>query len=230
MYWNLQSSRGEHRRDFKSQGRFVLHKHHDSDGAHLDLRIEEEGHLEGWRIDASDLEGNTFATQKARHPKRWLDQGGDALRVDEGEYQWKSRDEHGGTLMLQGRDGSWRVDVTRDVGITPVIAHEIRGVLRENNTDALHAPGLIHDGLTARRHAIERLCGLGAILDGDAFDEKLWRRTLEGLRLDELHQQLRSFELRFDCAFPAQPVSRPESLNDETLKSRSDHALEIVRG
>lgn len=230
MYWNLQTSRGEHRTDFKPEGRFVLHRHRDHEGPHLDLRIEQDGFLDGWRIDAYDLEGSAFATQKARHPKRWLDQDGDALRIDDGEYQWKSRDENGGTLMLQGRDGSWRVDVTRDIGIAPSIAHEIRGVLRDSNIDAIHAPGLIHDGITARRHAVERLCGLGSILDGDAFDESLWRKTLEGLRLDELHQQLRSFELRFDRAFPAQPVSKPESLRDDTFESRSEQALEIVRG
>ena len=229
MYWNLQTSRGDLRNHFEGQGRFVLHRHRDQDGEHLDLRIEEEGYLDGWRIDATDFEGDTWATQKARHPKRWLDDDGDALRIDDGEYAWTSRDDHGGTLILQGRDASWRVDVTRDIGLTPAAAHEIRTTLREHGITAEHAPGLVRDGLTARRHAIERLCGLGALLDGDAFEEKLWRKSLAGLRLDEVHQQLRSFELRFDRAFPSQPVSKPESLNDDTLESRSDQALAIVR-
>lgn len=230
MYWKLQTSRSEVPNDFNAQGRFVLHRHRDHDGEHLDLRLEQDGYLDGWRIDATTLEGSTWATQKARHPKRWLDHDGDAIRLDNGEYEWTSHDERSGTLILQGREGSWRVEVTRDVGIPAALAQEIRTTLRESGRDATEAPSLIRDGVTARRHALERLCGLGTMLDGDAFDETLWRKTLEGLRLEELHQQLRSFEVRFDQAFPTQPVSQPESLNDETLAHRSEQALEIVRG
>ena len=82
--------------------------------------------------------------------------------------------------------------------------------------------------MTARRNAVERLCGLGALLDDDAFEDGLWRKTLSGLSLGEIHSQLRGFELRFDRQYPPEPVSRPEALSDASLDKRSDEALAIL--
>ena len=45
-------------------GRFVLHRHRDEWGAHLDLRLEQDGYLLGWRIDGTDLEAEPWATRK----------------------------------------------------------------------------------------------------------------------------------------------------------------------
>lgn len=88
------------------------------------------------------------------------------------------------------------------------------------------AGALIADGATARLRATERLCGLGRELDGDAFDDAVWRKTLSSLTLEEIHGQLRSFEVRFDLKYPPMPVSRPDHAQGA---SRSEDALAIVR-
>lgn len=229
MYWSLRGSRVDGAEDFSGQGRFVVHRHCDAQGAHIDLRLERDGHLEGFRVDGVSLEGETWATAKAPHPTRWLDQDGDAIRLDSGEYRWDSFDGESGTLLLQGEGGRMRLDVAREAGISASVAREIREAVREHGVSARDAVDLIRDGVTARRHATERLCGLGVLLDGEAFDDGLWRKTVDGLRLDEIHQQLRGFELRFDRMFPSVPVSQPETLNDEAMEARSGQALSILQ-
>ena len=229
MYWNVRTSGQDVVENFESQGRFVVHRHCGAGGEHVDLRLECEGHLEGWRVDATSLEGECWATAKAPHPKRWLDTDGDAQRLDAGEYAWEHSTRDGGVLVLNGEQGWSRVEVSREIGIDVSVARDIRETLHRHGVDALCAPGLLEDGVMARRNAVERLCGLGSMLDGESFDDDLWRKTLRGLSLQELHQQLRGFELRFDRMHPPQPVSRPEALSDGTMELRSTQAMEIIQ-
>ena len=88
------------------------------------------------------------------------------------------------------------------------------------------AARLIADGVAARSRATERLCGLARELDGEAFEEKLCRRTLAGLTLDEIHAQLRAYEVRFDAKYPPLPVSKPET---EGEAPRAREAMAIAR-
>ena len=85
------------------------------------------------------------------------------------------------------------------------------------------------DGVTARRRALERFCGLGRELDGSAFDEAVWRRTLESLSLDEITRHLRAYEVRFDHKFPPSPTSYPETLPDSESGAWTNRAMGIVR-
>lgn len=87
----------------------------------------------------------------------------------------------------------------------------------------------VADGVEARRRAVERFCGLGRELDGFAFDEGVWRRTLEPLSLREIHGHLSAYEVRFDQRHPPQAVSRPESLEEEGPKGLSERAMAILR-
>ena len=67
MLWNLTNEkRSEEDRVAPEHcdGRFVLHRHHDADGPHLDLRLEQDNFLLGWRIDASGLDEECWATEK----------------------------------------------------------------------------------------------------------------------------------------------------------------------
>ncbi len=111
-------------------------------------------------------------------------------------------------------------------------APEARALLEAMEAHRL-APGqvaqAVDDGLEARRRAVERFCGLGRELDGLAFDETVWRRTLEPLTLREIHRHLSAYEIRFDQKYPPQPVSRPEPLPDSGPKGVSERAMAILR-
>jgi hypothetical protein len=159
---------------------------------------------------------------------RWLDRDADAQCVDAGVYMLQNRP--GGdtrTLLLKGIGGVKQLTAERVPGLPASAARELVDTLRENNVDASDTPQLVRDGLSARRRAVERLCGLGRELDGDAFDASSWRLLLAGLSLDEIHAQLRAYEVRFDQKYPPSPVTRPEKLQEEP--ARTGAALSIAR-
>jgi len=212
-------------------GRFVLHRHVDGYGEHLDLRLECGEHLLGWRIDGVTLEDAPWATEKAPHPVRWLEvDGGGVGCEDRGLYRWLERGAEEWRLLLDGKAGRRVVRVAREKGIRPGVVRAIADALNEAGVCLDWADRLIRDGLTARRRAVERFCGLGRELDGSSFEEDVWRKALTGLTLDEIHGQLRAYEVRFDNAYPPAPISRPEELPEDDGDSRAAAAMEILRG
>ena len=215
--------------DSAPAGRFELHRHRDALGPHLDLRVEQEGYLVGWRIDGTNLAEACWATEKMPHDVRWLEQDGDAVREDAGVFTWLSRGREERRLLLQGGDGARVLVARRDPGLPPAAIRAVREALDASGGDAMDAGRLIADGVTARRHATERFCGLGRELDGEAFEEGVWRRSLQGLSLEELHCHLRAYEIRFDRKYPPAPVSRPERLREEEREARSETAAAILR-
>jgi hypothetical protein len=232
MYWRLRWEDGApvlREAGAPPEGRFVLHRHRDRYGEHFDLRLEQEGYLLGWRIDGPALDGGPWAVEKAPHATRWLDEDGDAAREDYGEYAWESKQVNGGTLLLQGRNGCRRVHAERIDALPCGAVREVVEALRVCGGGPEDAARLIADGATARRRAVERLCGLGRELDGPAFDEGTTRKALDGLTLEEIHRQSRAYEARFDRKYPPRPVSKPEPLEWDD-DARSERALAIVRG
>lgn len=170
-----------------------------------------------------------WATEKAPHPVLWLDHDGDAVRVDEGVYTWIDRARDHRSLLLRGREGLWRVDAELEQGLPAETARAICAAARACGADVGDAGRLITDGVTARRRAVERFCGLGAELDGSAFDAEGWRRILAQLSLEEIHGQLRAYEIRFDQKYPPSPVWRPEKLPEIEAGQHAETALEIAR-
>ncbi len=231
MFWKIRMDDGLEASGLgEREGRFVLHRHRDGLGEHLDLRLECDGYLLGWRM-APGVDGEEqFASEKGPHPVRWLDEEEAAVVVDRGVYGWLERDGDGGSLFLEGEKGLRRVVVSRVDGLTVEVACGIEKALRDLELPMGEAGALIVDGVVSRRRAVERLCGLGRELDGGDFEEETWRKTLGLLSLEEIHGQLRAFESRFDAKYPPAPVSIPEGLGDEGEASRSDAALSIVRG
>lgn len=227
MFWKIATNETvtnpEH---FAPAGRFVLHRHTDAHGDHLDLRLEADGHLRGWRIDAPKLAAGAWATEKPPHPLRWLEDDTGAERLDAGDYAIERWERDGGAIVLRGANGATRIVMTRARELVACVAQRIADTLYEFDVPPVAAPGLITDGLAARSRAIARLCSLGRELDGDAFEESVWRKTLSGLTLDEIHRQLRAFEVRFDQKYPPQPVSRPEAQGDTP---RALDALALAR-
>lgn len=211
-----------------ADGRFVLHRHTDADGPHLDLRLEHEGYLLGWRIDGPTLGGEPWATEKAPHPPHWLDHEGGAVCEDAGVYAWVERGARN-TVLLYGRHRARRISARRETGLIPSAVRAICSALAEAGAGAADAARLIRDGLHARHRAVERFCGLGKELDGNAFDDPVWRKTLAALTLDEIHAQLRAYEVRFDKTYPPQPVSQPEPLPAWDHTPRSSQAMAILR-
>ncbi|MCC6489011.1 MAG: hypothetical protein IT364_16040 [Candidatus Hydrogenedentes bacterium] len=232
MYWRVTSEEvsggARESREF-ADGSFVLHRHRDADGPHLDLRIECGDCLMGWRIDACTFDGEPWATEKAPHDRRWLEQHGDAECVDAGLYRWAEQRPDARALLLMGRNADRMIRIERAEGLNPSTVRAVRDALSACNVEAAHAAQLITDGVTARTRAIERVCGLGRELDGSAFDDGLWRRTLAQLSLDEIHVHLRALELRFDAKYPPSPVSRPEPLPSREAGRHAERALTILR-
>lgn len=209
--------------------RFVLQRHCDIGGEHYDLRLEQDGYLMGWRI-AGEPKGEQWATVKFPHPLTWLDDDRDAVRVDDGAYAWIEGNGEKGTLRLYGREGARTIRVEPVRSVSTEVLRTIVETVRALNVDFDATPALIADGLEARTRSIERLCGLGRELDGTAFDERAWRKALTPLTLDEIHGQLRAFEVRFDRKYPPHPVSRPERLEEAEHDGRWDEAMAILRG
>lgn len=229
MFWKVICEEAGEEPDSRADGRFVLHRHRDDGGAHLDLRLEADGCLVGWRIDGESLEDGAWATEKAPHPTRWLEADGDAVRVDAGTYGWLKQGADRRMVELRGDGGVRRLRVTREAGLPVSAVRAVCEALEACGADTGDAGRMIADGSTARRRAVERFCGLGRELDGGAFSETVWRKALSGLSLDEIHGQLRAYEVRFDAKYVPSPVSRPEVLPDEDSAERTGAALAIVR-
>lgn len=215
-------------------GRFVLHRHHDAEGPHLDLRMETGGCLAGWRIDGDALAPGATAGDKAPHPLRWLDQDGSAQRLDRGEYAWESRDADTWTVLLRGARGALRLVWRRERGLGPAAARALALAAREHGVTQDRLAALAGDGVEARNRAVARLCALGRRLDGAHFDEASWRALLAGLSLREITGHLAAFETRLDGLFPPEPASRPEALDGgggrAARADRNDAALRLLLG
>ena len=231
MYWSIRSEPVGDVVDSEMSepnGRFVLHRHRDSDGPHLDLRLEEDGYLIGWRIDG-ELDEECWASEKGPHPVRWLEHDGSAVREDAGLYTWLGGDKHERALLLEGERESRALRARREEGLRPRAVREIRDALVSVKSSPKLCAGLIRDGASARERSTERLCGLGRELDGSRFDEGLWRKTLGDLSLDEIHVHLRAYEERFDRKYPPLPVSQPETLKETGGEAETERVLKILR-
>ena len=236
MYWICQcETMTKETEDAGSgEGRFVVHRHRDEQGPHLDVRLEQEGYLMGWRIDGTALADGAWASEKAPHPLSWLENDGDAVREDCGTFAWLERGSERKVVVLRGQAGMRTVGLEAVRGLAPGVERSVCAALDGSGVAVEEAGALICDGVTARRRAVERFCGLGRELDGASFDETVWRKTLERLTLDEISTQLRAYEVRFDAKYPPMPVSRPERLPEETAAAggeadREGAALAIVR-
>ncbi|MBX3176701.1 MAG: hypothetical protein KF886_05030 [Candidatus Hydrogenedentes bacterium] len=210
--------------------RFVLHRHRDGDGAHLDLRLEQDGYLMGYRIEGATLGPESWATAKAPHPLHWLDQDGEAVREDGGTYFWERGDPSTGVLVLCGARETVRVRVEPVGGLSAGVIAGIRAAAEALGASLGEIPALARDGATARARAIARFCGLGRELDGDAFDAALWRRTLAGEPLGVIQQYLHTLEVRFDRKYPPRAVSIPAPLGDWEARGDVGRAMGILKG
>lgn len=232
MYWNLTVTTADQEsssRESAPSGRFVLQRHHDDAGPHWDLRIEQSGHLVGWRLERPLYEKSGWALEKGPHPMRWLEHDGEAIREDAGLYTVITWSKERRELLIEGRNGAHTLRAERMPFFPPETARAVQKTLDELSVDASAVAGVLRDGVTARRRAIERFCGLGRELDGSAFDETVWRRTLATLTLDELTAHLRTYEVRFDHKYPPSPTSHPEALPESDHGAWTNRAMGIVR-
>lgn len=227
MFWNMTVTETERAEDFKPQGRFVLHRHCDADGAHLDLRLESEGHAVGYRIGGVALADGAWATEKMPHPLHWLEQDGDAVREDAGLYRIVKETPEARELELHGASGVRVVRFAKETGLDAAAVRAIALALRGLELPAAQAAALLCDGALARREALDRLCSLGRELDGVLFDEARWRDQLAAQSLEDIAAQVRAFQARFNHKYPPAPVSKPEPLEDAT---ETERMLALVRG
>ena len=230
MYWHVRAVEAvEEDASEATQGRFVLHRHHDERGAHLDLRLEQPGgFLLGWRFDTPELSEGAWGEEKPPHPLHWLEQQGDAVCVDRGVYRWTTHDAAGGSLVLCGEQGTRVLHLQRASALPAHVVGAVLDYLREQRMSPEVIPNLLKDGWTARQRAMARLVGLGRELDGETFAETLWRATLETRSLDEIHQHLAGFERRFDERYPPRPYSRPD-YDASAGAAREKQARDLLR-
>ena len=222
-YWELHPVAGEYELE-TAEGKYVIHRHADGGGVHLDLRYEVGDKLSGFRIPVAELEeffgtGSKECEPKGLHPVAWLEVNtSDCTLVERGVYGWRQSDGDGRVLVLRGEKWSGTFAVRRDD--TPQMnldavrrVAEACGAERFDEAVAQRIVSKMQDGESARHHAVERLCGVGREVDGERFDEELWRRSVAGLSLREIQAHVGAYEKRFDEKYPLQPVTKPEPLD-----------------
>lgn len=210
--------------------RFVLHRHRDDQGIHHDLRLEDGNCLLGFRIVGDTLETGCWATEKMPHPKNWLEEDGDAERLLVGTYAWRDTETDHRELRLYTEEGTVALCLTQCNVPDVTTIRSLTTLMQEQHLAPETLESLVEDGLTARRNAIARFCGLSRELDGTGFNETQWRKTFDNQTLRQINENLASVEKRFDSAHPPQPVSRPETLyhNNKTEETRAQRARKIL--
>ena len=229
MYWQVtEITRGAPTPDVDDAPRFVLHRHEDNAGVHHDLRLEEGNCLLGFRVAGDAFEKGRWATEKMPHPKEWLEHDRDAQRVLKGRYQWREAGTQQRELLLFGQDATVTVRLERCDAPSVDTVRALMELTRDHALAHDSLAGLVEDGLTARRNAIARFCGLSRELDGDGFDEEGWRALLAGMTLRQVGERLAAIETRYDRLHPPQPASRPEPLDRDIPEDRAQKALQIL--
>ena len=163
MIHRMSCERAQETREVPAGGvqRFVLHRHRDGQGPHLDLRLEQDGYLMGFRVEAEALDGTVWGTVKAPHPLAWLDQDGAAVREDEGTYFWDSGGPEEGVLVLCGARETTCIWVEADVSVPVPEVLAVRAAAESLGVSLDALGSLAADGQRARERAISRYCGLG---------------------------------------------------------------------
>lgn len=231
MYWEITRVWQEEEQaagEAEHAGRFVMHRHVDKEGPHLDLRLEHGDSLLGWRIAGESLEEGQWATEKMPHPVEWLSRNHGLERRLEGQWRWVERDETRCTVALW--DGESTLCILLEA-CKDIQAEEVRTLaqLAQKEKIAFSAlASLVEDGIQARMRAVARFCALSRTLDGEGFDEAGWRQLFTSMSFNEIGERLAKVEIRHDRSYPPQPVSEPELLEEEEQNERTRHAYHII--
>ncbi len=214
---------------FHSEGRFVLHRHKDKQGIHLDLRIEQKGYLLGWRIDSTELQSELWGVEKLPHSSAWLDTTEHADLVHSGDYRWFSHGDGNGYLVLRLENQVQRVyHIERWAGFSLRFQRALWQSMRKWQVLPAQVISLIEDGVEARNYAIQRLCGLGKFLEGDCFDSSHWEKVLSQCSLSEIHAYLKKWEDRFEKQSPPERLSRPEKVDESWSNEAESHTSQSL--
>ncbi|NLN94262.1 MAG: hypothetical protein GX130_13290 [Candidatus Hydrogenedens sp.] len=230
MYWKITKvwSREEGAAQEDCAGAFVMHRHQDEEGLHLDLRLEHGESLLGWRIGGEELEEGLWATEKMPHPVAWLHSDQGLQRCMEGHWCWEERKENACTVALRDGEQSLYLRLERCDGIGTEAVRALAEMAKEKGISFSALAGLAEDGLHARSREVTRFCALSRTLDGEGFDEEGWRGLFAGMSLREISERLARVEIRYDKLCPPQPVSQPEALTEEDQSARTREAYRII--
>ena len=231
MYWQItRMTNREPEPSAADAPRFVLHRHEDASGVHHDLRLEDGNCLLGFRIIGDTVEPGCWATEKMPHPKTWLAENGDAQCIQAGTYCLQDTAADCRELILHTDDSAVTLRFEKCSALNVEVIRALTILAQEQRIAPNTLASLVEDGLTARRNAIARFCGLSRELDGAGFDEQQWRDLFGGMTLRQIGEHLASVEKRFDRTYPPQPVSRPETLHhkEHAQETRALRAREIL--
>ena len=102
--------------------------------------------------------------------------------MDAGSYRWEACETGVKALLLEGRGQTQRMAFEQVAGLPVSAVRVLLAVMRRHEVDAEALGALASDGVAARQRAVARFCGLGRELEGDTFDELLWRKRWPGFR------------------------------------------------
>ncbi|HOK09982.1 MAG TPA: hypothetical protein PLT82_11210 [Candidatus Hydrogenedens sp.] len=203
-----------------SEGRFVVQRHKDKQGHHLDVRLEQDHYLLGWRIEAHELLPKLWGQEKLPHDPIWLETDKETECLLAGRYRWFKQSDTCGYLELTSETGQQMVyQVERWAGFPARFQQALWQRMQTWQIAPADVPSLIEDGIHARKYAIRKLCGLGQFLDGDAFCSEHWEKALARCSLEEIYSYLQKWEARFSRYAPSERISRPEKIDESWVKS-----------
>lgn len=206
-------------------GQWILHRHRDHYGPHLDLRLEFRGILGGLRVDADALIPGVPATEKGPHPNAWLTAEGPAQEVGRGRWAWEKYTPDHRVLLLDNGTDRLRLGWKRAPALPTSVIVQLAAWAQQNHLTPDQLSALCADGLRARQAARARCRGLAALIEAEHFDPDAWNDLLEPLNLDALNQKLDALEARLDQLHPPAPWTHPPDATTETPEHQDPRAF-----
>lgn len=215
-------------------GRFIVQRHQDNLGVHIDIRLEHEGYLTGWRIDGvSELADEMWGEAKLPHNPNLL-YDANLPEIERGIYQWYLEDGEIGILELVSTSEDCKVfRVEKCCGVPLSVQRKLIEICSGYGLKWDEVSSLIGDGLKAREWMITKICGMAQYLDDQAFVQDDYVEYLKNRSFEELKESLIIWEKRLSLKKPVERVTKPINVEQEINSSSNyllNKVLELVGG
>ncbi|MCX8065998.1 MAG: hypothetical protein N3G21_12650 [Candidatus Hydrogenedentes bacterium] len=216
-----------------AMGRFIIHRHSDIAGEHIDIRLEEDFSLVGWRVDGtSELGDEMWGVAKLPHHPGLLDDGTIPV-VAKGKFRWLLDNKDDTFLELEFDDGEIRVyKVEKHGGLPASIQNRLNKIISDNGLSWDEALSLIGDGIKAREWLITKICGMVEYSGNYILPQAEYAEYLKGKSLDELKRNLTYWEKKVSSNQSVGRLTRPGDIGQEgeSEKWKLSKVLELIVG